>query len=214
MSLVARNRKFSPGFFALIHLNRITGKQDGMASGGGAVGTGDRRLTEFLQICIDMELGLTQIYRALIGKLKLGAEIRDFCADLENAGQRTAERFQDEGLRVAAANGILPAELSLARSLKRYTGQTLQVLQEGDLTELQALRLVKGLELSFWNFHPHNALTPEPEVLKELFTAIAREKRNYIGRLSTYFLFLTAMTPFPAPAVPDNPLLPSRCGSN
>ena len=67
------------------------------------MGTGDRRLTEFLQICIDMELGLTQIYRALIGKLKLGAEIRDFCADLENAGQRTAERFQDEGLRVAAA---------------------------------------------------------------------------------------------------------------
>jgi rubrerythrin len=146
------------------------------------------KLKRFLKNCHELEGQLARGYRSLTQKEELNASTRTLFAAMEQQANRHGERLWDKSQQSEADIGPPPEYRSVSKELSRQIEKTLDTLVAGAVDDLMALRLMRRLELGFWNFHLENALFFEQVKLKKLFVEISSEKRAHITELEKQFM--------------------------
>jgi rubrerythrin len=145
-------------------------------------------MNKFLKICHDLEIETRQILHCLQRAERFGRETLAIIHEMAKERSHYAARLLEQAEHQAG----IPCDLAFPRLLRQQVRVLLDQPDLERLSEVEAVRTVKGLAMRRWDFYLHNALSFHQEGLKTLFIEIARHEHRHVLTLGRHFLALTA----------------------
>lgn len=144
-------------------------------------------MSAILQVCIDIEERVGDIYRELVKHPAAGNELREIWQEMAFDEDRHARRIRlvSDRLEIAGITdfGLEDEEV---RGLLDRAGELLLEAQEGRLSLEQAVYASVELEDAFLRVHLGFAKVGDQPDLKMMFKTLAEADREHTARLKSY----------------------------
>lgn len=164
-------------------------------------------MVELLKLCCQLEKRAGQVYGLLKKMEGFSAGTRELFARLEQEEGRHADLILWEINRMQGKSSPVPCDLQFPTLLARQIDEIIETLQRHPISEIEAVRLARNLDIRFWDLLLHNALAFQSEEWKNLFVDLSRDEISHVRQLEEHVLSLLE------PAAVSFPLkMPSSLG--